>query len=63
MDSDSLQAGVARPTSKETALSTIELTRLRTALARALSIDDVNQLGRETGQVVDGSLISSSCDG
>jgi len=50
MDSDSLQAGVARPTSKETALSTVELTRLRTALARALSIDDVNQLGRETGQ-------------
>jgi hypothetical protein len=50
MDSDSLQAGVARPTSEETALSTVELIRLRTALARALSIDDVNQLGRETGQ-------------
>ena len=50
MDSDSLQAGVAKPTSKETALSTVELTRLRTALARALSIDDVNQLGRDTGQ-------------
>ena len=31
-------------------MSTLELTRLRTALARALSIDDVNQLGRETGQ-------------
>lgn len=34
----------------ETALSTSHLTRMRTALARALSIDDVNQLGRETGQ-------------
>jgi len=31
-------------------LSTTHLTRMRTALARALSIDDVNQLGRETGQ-------------
>jgi hypothetical protein len=31
-------------------LSTPHLTRMRTALARALSTDDVNQLGRETGQ-------------
>ena len=31
-------------------MSTSHLTRMRTALARALSIDDVNQLGRETGQ-------------
>jgi hypothetical protein len=31
-------------------LSTPHLTRMRTALARALSIDDVNQLGRKTGQ-------------
>jgi len=50
MDSDSLQAGVARPTSKETAVSTTELTKVRTALARALSIDDVNQIGRGAGQ-------------
>ena len=50
MDSDSLQAGVAKPTNEETALSTAERTRLRSALARALSIDDVNQLGRETRQ-------------
>jgi hypothetical protein len=34
----------------ETALSASHLTRMRTALARALSVDDVNQLGRETGQ-------------
>lgn len=31
-------------------MSTSHLTRMRTALARALSIDAVNQLGRETGQ-------------
>ena len=31
-------------------MSTSHLTRMRIALARALSIDDVNQLGRETGQ-------------
>ena len=31
-------------------MSTPHLTRMRTALARALSVDDVNQLGRETGQ-------------
>lgn len=31
-------------------MSTAELTRVRTALARALSIDDVNQVGRDTGQ-------------
>jgi hypothetical protein len=31
-------------------LSTTELTKVRDALARALSVDDVNQLGRETGQ-------------
>src|SRR5258706_10729860 len=36
--------------SSETALSTSHLTRMRTALARALSIDDVNELGRKTGQ-------------
>ena len=29
---------------------TAHLTRMRTALARALSVDDVNQLGRDTGQ-------------
>ena len=34
----------------ETALSTAHLIKMRTALTRALSIDDVNQLGRETGQ-------------
>ncbi len=32
------------------ALSLPELTRLSVALARALSIDDVNQVGRDTGQ-------------
>ena len=31
-------------------MSTPHLTRLRTALARALSVEDVNQLGRDTGQ-------------
>lgn len=31
-------------------MSTAHLTRMRTALARALSIEDVNQLGRNTGQ-------------
>jgi hypothetical protein len=31
-------------------LSTPELTRLSQTLARALSVDDVNQLGRDTGQ-------------
>lgn len=31
-------------------MSTTELTRVRSALARALSVDDVNQVGRETGQ-------------
>lgn len=31
-------------------MSTPHLTRMRTALARALSADDVNQLGRKTGQ-------------
>jgi len=31
-------------------LSTPHLTRMRTALARALSVDEVNQLGRDTGQ-------------
>lgn len=31
-------------------MSTAELTRVRTALARALSTDDVNQIGLETGQ-------------
>ncbi len=31
-------------------MSTSHFTRMRTALARALSVDDVNQLGRNTGQ-------------
>jgi hypothetical protein len=31
-------------------LSTAHLTKMRTALARALSVEDVNQLGRKTGQ-------------
>lgn len=31
-------------------LSTTELIKVRNALARALSVDDVNQLGRDTGQ-------------
>ncbi len=31
-------------------LSTIELTKFRDLLARALSVDDINQLGRDTGQ-------------
>lgn len=31
-------------------MSITELTRVRSALARALSVDDVNQVGRETGQ-------------
>ena len=34
----------------EAAFSTAHLTKMRTALARALSVDDVNQLGRTTGQ-------------
>jgi hypothetical protein len=36
--------------SKEAALSVAQLTRMRGALARALSTDDVNELGRRTGQ-------------
>jgi hypothetical protein len=35
---------------KETALSTAQLTRMRGTLARALSTDDVNELGLQTGQ-------------
>ena len=31
-------------------MSTIQLTRMRAALARALSVEEVNQLGRDTGQ-------------
>jgi len=31
-------------------LSTPELTKLRHTLGRALSVDEVNQLGRDTGQ-------------
>lgn len=31
-------------------MSTVHLTKMRAALARALSVDDVNQLGRATGQ-------------
>jgi hypothetical protein len=31
-------------------LSTTELVKVRNTLARALSVDDVNQLGRDTGQ-------------
>ncbi len=34
----------------ETALSTADLTRARSALARALSAEEVDQLGRDTGQ-------------
>ena len=33
-------------------MSPTELTKVRDALARALSVDAVNQLGRETGQAV-----------
>ena len=33
-------------------MSPTELTKVRDALARALSVDDVKQLGRDTGQVV-----------
>jgi len=33
-------------------MSPTELTKVRDALARALSVDDVNQLGRDTGQAV-----------
>ena len=33
-------------------MSPTELTNVRDALARALSVDAVNQLGRETGQAV-----------
>jgi len=35
---------------QEAALSTTELTRVTSALARALSMDDVNQIGLDTGQ-------------
>ena len=31
-------------------MSTTELTRVTSALARALSMDDVNQIGLDTGQ-------------
>lgn len=33
-------------------MSPTELTKVRDALARALSVDDVNQLGRDTGQAI-----------
>ena len=33
-------------------MSPTELTQVRDALARALSVDAVNQLGRDTGQGV-----------
>jgi hypothetical protein len=41
---------VPTPITKETALSTKKLNRIAATLARALSMDEVNQLGRETGQ-------------
>ncbi len=41
---------VPRPSTKETALSTKKLNRMAAALARALRMDEINQLGRETGQ-------------
>jgi hypothetical protein len=47
-DNDSLDAGVTTPTTKEAALSTTELTRVASALARVLSIDDVNQIGLDS---------------
>jgi len=41
---------VPKPSTKETALSTRKLNRMAAALARALRMDEVNPLGRETGQ-------------
>jgi len=49
-DNDGLKAGVTTPTNREAALSTAQLTRITSALARALSVDEVNQIGRDTGQ-------------
>ena len=45
-DINNLHAGVTTLTSKEAAMSPTELTKVRDALAGALSIDEVNQLGR-----------------
>ena len=41
--------GLRHQPAKEAALSPTALTKVRDALARALSVDDVNQLGRDTG--------------
>ena len=50
---DSLMLGFPHQPAEETALPTLsmpELTKLSHTLARALSVDEVNQLGRHTGQ-------------
>jgi len=49
-DNDGLKGGVTTPTNREAALSTTQLTRITSALAQALSVDEVNQIGRDTGQ-------------
>src|SRR4030095_2959834 len=49
-DNDSLHVAGYQARTKETALSDTQLTRMRAALARALSEEEINQLGRETGQ-------------
>ena len=49
-DNDGLKGGVTTPTNREAALSTTQLTRITSALAHALSVDEVNQIGRDTGQ-------------
>src|SRR5260221_14195755 len=44
--------GLQHSPAKEAAMSPTELIKVRDALARALSVVDVNQLGRDTGQAV-----------
>ena len=48
---DSLHAGVTTLTSKGGGIVLLKGTKVRGALARALSLGDVNQLDRDTGQV------------
>src|SRR5216117_1744613 len=52
-DNNSLKLGLPHQPVRRLPLSTLsttELIKVRNALARALSVDDVNQLGRDTGQ-------------
>ena len=44
--------GLPHSPAREAAMSPTELTKVRDALAGALSVDEVNQVGRETGQAI-----------